>query len=344
MEKINKLLDNISDITDHYLVKARQEGHNYFDEFLEAAVILKSAMSVSEFDFWCTEKMLLKKQAFLEKTFIEYAVETSVVRYFVEKHNENLKIEARVNPLNTMDVDVQFTNNSFTYNVEVKCATFESKESIAAKEGFKYGTIGRIPNRQEMIKDISSAIDQGMAIKGESSKPHIESKNMDNNMKDFLESAHKKFNPTPTDEEVNILFVGCNDAADMQHWHYYLFADEGLFTKDSFIDRTKYSNVDLVVFTNLYFKHSKFYEKRVKGSWSLENGFNLVFCNPFRNLEKEHAIKNFFRIFPNYSFELFNYKVPGDAPDFVKDSVRITWFVNDYLEKTKGIYLFNEKE
>ena len=96
MVEINKRLDEISNLTDHYLVMARQNKNHYFDEFIQAASILKNVMTEKEFNFWCVEKMLMKQQAFFEKIFIQYAVETSTVRYFADKHNENLKIEAKI--------------------------------------------------------------------------------------------------------------------------------------------------------------------------------------------------------------------------------------------------------
>ncbi|HQI44680.1 MAG TPA: hypothetical protein PLC59_01185 [Bacteroidales bacterium] len=122
MEEINKQLDTILNLADHYLVKSRQDKSHYYDEFLEAATILKGVMTDKEFKFWLAEKMLIKQQAFLPKTFIQYAVETATVRYFAEKHNENLKVEAKINPNNDKDVDVQFTDKSFIYNIEVKCS------------------------------------------------------------------------------------------------------------------------------------------------------------------------------------------------------------------------------
>ena len=344
MEEINKQLDTILNLTDHYLVKSRQDKSHYYDEFLETAAILKSVMTDKEFKFWLTEKMLIKQQAFLPKTFIQYAVETATVRYFAEKHNENLKVEAKINPNNDKDVDVQFTDKSNLYNIEVKCSDFVAKEAIDSQDAFKYETVGRIPDRQETKEVISKALDEGMEKKGEQTKPHLDAKNMDNNLKGFLELAHEKFNPTTNENEVNILLVGCDDERDIQKWHYYLFADQGLFTSESYADRTKYNNVDLVVFTNQYFKQNEYYSKKVKNSWTLEKSFNLVFSNPFRQLQKEKAIKNFLDIFPHYTWGLCSYSVPGDAPSYVKDSVRISWFVKDNLEKTKGIYLFNEND
>lgn len=341
MKELTDKLDSISTITGHYLVKARTIGHNYFTEFLETATILKTLLTEKEFEFWCTEKMLLKQQPFAEKTFIQYAVETSVVRFFGEKYPTNFKVEAKINPTNDKDVDYQFEDNGYKFNIEVKCSDFVSKEKIDNKDAFKFSTIGRLPDRgEEAKKVISSALDKGLAKKGEPLKPHLASKNMDNNLKEFLELAHEKFNPTPNENEVNVLVVGCDDDRDMQSWMSYLWAPEGLFTDQSFADRTKYKNVDMVVFTNQYFKHNKFFDKKVRDCWSIEKGFNLISSNPFRNLAKEKAMKHFIKILPNFSEELAKYVAPGAVPDFVKDSVKVAWFVKDNLEKKQGKYLF----
>lgn len=345
MKEITDKLDNISTIADHYLVKARGMGHNYYSEFLEAAKILKPLLTEKEFEFWCVEKMLLKQQTFAEKTFIQYAVETSVVRFFGEKYPTDFKVEAKINPSNDKDVDCQFLDNGYTFNVEVKCSDFVSKEKIDSKDAFKFSTIGRLPDRGEDAKKVvSSAIDEGLTKKGEPLKPHLSSKNMDNNLKEFLELTHEKVNPTPNENEVNVLVVGCGDERDIQNWVNYLWAPEGLFTSQSFADRTKYNNVDFVVLTNQYFKHNKYFDKRVIDCWSIENCFNLIFPNPYRRLQKENAMKHFISICPNYSEEISKYVVPGEVPNYVKDSVKVSWFVKDNLEKTQDKYLFETKE
>lgn len=345
MKEINDKIDSISTVSDHYLVKGKGLGHNYYNEFIDTVKIVKPLLTVKEFEFWCTEKMLIKNQPFNEKTFIQYAVETSVARYFGEKFPTDFKVETKINPNNDKDVDCQFHDNGIKFNVEVKCSDFVSKEKIENKDGFKYGAVGRLPDRgKEAIETISAALDEGLTIKGEPQKPHLESKNMDNNLKDFLELAHDKFDPTPNENEVNILIVGCDDDRDIQNWFNYLWEEQGLFTEQSFADRDKYKNVDLVVFTNLYFKHNKYFDKQVKNCWTLDKSFNLIFGNPFRHLQKEASIKYFMKILPNFTEELGAYKVPGDAPDYVKNSVRIPWFIKDNLEKQQNIYLFTEKE
>jgi|AntRauTorcE11898_2_1112593.scaffolds.fasta_scaffold10935_1 hypothetical protein len=342
MEEIDQRLDRIKDLSEHYLIKARSEGYTYFDEFIEAANILKNVVSDNEFKHWCNEKMLMKDQTFAEKTFIQYAVETSAVRFFAEKNSKNFEVEVELNPKNNKDVDLQFTDKGYTYNVEVKCSDFESKEKIDNKDGFKYGTIGRIPNRKESIESISKALNEGLKKQRKPMKDHLESKNMDNNLKDFLELAHDKFNPNSKNEEINILLVGCDDVNDIQKWYFYLFANQGLFTLNSFANKENYKNVDLVILTNQYFKHNKYFEKNIENSWTLRKGFNLVFCNPFRRLPKEQGIKEFLHTFPHFTYELSEYEVPGKAPSHVKNSAKISLLVKDHLEKEKGIYLFED--
>lgn len=344
MKELNDKIDSISSIKDHYLVKAKAIGHNYFIEFLEAAGHLKSLLTKKEFEFWCSEKMLLKIHPFAEKTFIQYAVETSVVRFFGERFPTNFKVEAKINDNNDKDVDCQFRDNGFIFNVEVKCSDFISKEKIDSKDAYKYETVGRLPDRgQDVIQALSSALDEGLTKKGELLKSHLVSKKMDNNLMEFLELAHDKFSPTPNENEVNVLIVGCDDDRGIQNWFNYLWAEQGLFTPESFADKEKYKNVDLVVLTNQYFKHNKFFDKSVKNCWSLVNSFNLIFGNLYRHLQKEKSIKHFMSILPNYTEELGKYVVPGSAPDYVKDSVRISWFVKDNLEKLQNKYLFEER-
>jgi hypothetical protein len=339
-ELINRVSD-ISSLTNHYLVRAKSFDHAYFTDFLQAGAVLNKVLTPKEFAFWCAEKMLLKQQPFNEKTFIQYAVETTVVRYFGERFPLDFRVEAKINPDNDKDVDCVFVDGGFTFNVEVKCSDFNAKEKVDSQDAFKYETVGRLSDRgQEAMAAFSAALDEGLAKRGEGTKPHLAAKNMDNSLKDFLESAHEKFGTPTGDTTLNVLVVGCGDAEDMQRWFNYLWADEGLFTRTPFADSSKYKNVDLVVLTNQYDKHSRFFEKSVSNSWSLGEGFNLIFGNPYRHSLKAPAVKHFLGVLPHFTEGLGAYQVPGPAPDYVKNARRIPWFIKDYLEKQQGRYLF----
>ncbi|GAA4180526.1 hypothetical protein [Sphingobacterium ginsenosidimutans] len=344
MKVINDKLALLANIPNHYLVRASGSSHPYFEGFMSTAESIQSILTEKEFEYWCTEKMLLKQKPFAEKKFIQYAVETTVAKYFGTKFPEGFRVEAKVNPENYKDVDCQFIDNGFVYNVEVKCSDFKSKEKIDSQDAFKFVTEGRLPDKgQKVINTITDALIESLTKKGEEIKPFLVSKNMDNNLKEFLELAHEKFNPNPSETEINILLVGCDDVYDIQNWVNYLYAHEGLFTKDSFADRRCYQNVDLVVFTNQYFKHNKVLEKNVAASWTLDDGFNIVMVNPNRLLKKTEGIRHFLDILPNYNTELGKYEVPGIAGPSVKDSVRISHFVKEYLEEKLGRYVFEAK-
>lgn len=334
MEKFKNL--NLPE--NHYLKIAENSNSSYFHEFLSSMENLRKKLSEQNFKMFWNEKLQLNKVKFDEKSFIQAACEVAVSNYF--RNKENFKVEVKVNPANKKDVDCQFSSNKFIYNIEIKCATFDAKEKVEKADSFKYQTLGRLENKDDLIAIISKAIDDGLRNQGKPLKVHEELKNMDNNLKDFLESAHEKFNPLCDENEVNILLIGCNHPADMQSWVGYLTRDGGHFTREPYSDPKKFNNIDIVVLTNLYFKHKDFHTKKIRSSWSLDETLNLSIVNPNRVKDKKDGILNFSNEFKNYNFEISEFKVSGFAPDSVKEAFRIPNFVIDYLEKNNGIYLF----
>ena len=342
--KLNEMLEDFNKLElpeQHYLRIAQEANSNYFEEFIASISRLKSSLSEKEFKALWNEKMQLNKRAFNEKGFIQGACEIAVANYFLDK--DEFKIEVQVNQKNKKDVDCQFKSNGFTYNIEVKCASFEAKEKVEKSDSFKFHTLGRLDNKDELFSILSNALDEGLTNQGKPLKEHVELKNMDNNLKDFLESAHSKFSSDSNENEINILLVGCNDMADIQSWLGYLYATQGLFTQSSYSDVSKFNNVDLVVFTNLYFKHKDFFDKKLNDSWGLDRTLNLYFENPNRLKIKREGIDNFYRELTNYNLEYNQFVVPGDAPNEVKEAVRLPHFVIDHLEKGNNTYLFEQK-
>ncbi len=334
----------MSAIVDHYLVIAKSINSTYFNEFLEAASILQNLMTKKEYRFWLKEKMLLKQSPFLEKAFIQNAVETSVVRFFGEKYPSRFRVEAEVNPNSNKNVDCQFNDNGFIYNVEVKCSSFEAKEEISKLNAFKSGTIGRLDDRGEKaIQTFARALDEGLKNKGEPTLPHVSLKKMDNNLKDFLESAHGKFDPKSGESEVNVLIVGCDECTDIQDWLNYMWAPKELFTNESYADVNRYRNVDVVVLTNQYFKHNKYQTKRVVDCWSIEKCFNIISSNPHRKRPKEKAIKHFLEVLPNHSEEYAKYRIPGSMPLYIQEPMKVLSFVKQELEGRQNLFLFERE-
>ena len=343
MENIDvQVKEKIKDET-HYLLKSKNFYTEYFDGFKNSIDSIKTLISNNSLKDLLNNKFQIRDSVFKEKAFIQTACETTINAYFAKKYPETFKYEEKLNPSNNKDVDCGFTDGEFKYNVEVKCSDFDSKEAADSQHAFKLGAAGRIPGFENEFETISQYIKKGrenLEEEDPAPKDVIKSKNMDNNMKDFLLSAHEKFSPSPLECEVNILAVCCGNPQDMQSWHGYLQANEGLFTKNSFYNPNEYKRVDLVILTNLYHRHHDLHKKESLHNHCLfEDAFNLIFCNPVRLLNKEQAIKSFIQVFPNYSNELVSYNVPGDAPQYVKDVLRIPYFVREELEE-KGIHLF----
>ncbi|GEM_PF-913355 len=335
---LSKFIAGTSD-QENYLIKSNNLQHPYFINFLE---VYKTYVNIfpSEVNSWLENKMLLNKNTFDEKQFIQFASESTIVKYFADRYKANLFIEKKINPNNGMDVDLSFSHNGFTFNIEVKCSDFNSKELVDSRNTLKIQPIGRIPNFPEELAELQKLL---QPVADKMNLDGIESaKNMDNNLKDFLLSADSKFNPASPDNELNVLAVCCDDAEDMQLWYYYMYKDQGLFTTGSFWNQSKFENVDLVLLNNLYFKHNKFFNKKLQNSWDFSTSFNLIFENPFAKLKKTEAIKQFLQICPNLNTEFRTWNMPGSAEEVVKDSRRIADFIKAELESNREIFLFEQ--
>ncbi len=331
---IERTIDN-----KHYLKHAQLSGHPYLSDFETVLAAYKSHFPDEVAD-WLTEKMLLNPNPFQEKQFIQYACEATIVKYFSDLFPASIEIEKKVNPNNNKDVDVVFSDNGFTFHIEVKCSDYKSKELIDSSNNIKIQTVGRLTDLDKTIAALQPALDQVAEKLGLDGTTM--SKNMDNNLKDFLISAHEKFNPDASDKELNILSVSVDDAEDMQLWYYYMFKDQGLFTPVSYHPQSEYDNVDLVMINNLYFKHNKYFQKKLANSWDFGNSCVLIFPNPNAKQAKNDAINHFLSICPNINQLYSAWRVPGSADEDVKDSRKIADFIKAELEDNQGTYLFEQ--
>lgn len=335
---LTKYLSQTTD-SNNYLVLANTNTHQYIGDF-ETVYDCYAANFPGEIKNWLQNKMLLNALPFNTKQFIQFACEATIVKFFADKYKTNLAIEKKINPANNMDVDLVFSENGFTFNIEIKCSDFNAKERIDATNTLKIQPIGRLEGFDETLAELQEL------LKPVAEKLNLDAivatKNMDNSLKDFLLSANKKFNPTTTDKELNILSVSCNDAEDMQLWYYYMFKDQGLFTSASFHPTAEFENVDVVILNNLYYKHNEYFNKKLINSWDFGNCFNLIFINPFAKQKKEEAINELLRICPNQNagFRLWN--MPGSAEEEVKDSRRIADFIKAELEGNQKLYFFDQ--
>lgn len=287
-------------------------------------------LNYAEREELCFKKLGLKFDNVSEQAYIQAAVELTVCAHFARFFPDAFIYEDKVSP--PKDVDCSFRVGDLKYNVEVKCADFSKKHAADDSEGFKVGALGRLADYDAVVSDLENLFSSG---------GHVLSRqrHMDNNLKGFLVSAHEKFHPGTSDNELNVLVVGCDDAMDMQKWHSYLFGTQGLFTVESYADASTYSRVDVVVLTNLYHRHKDPNLKpMLHGHWRLSEAFCILCENP--NSKKPDSIfLEFSRTIIHQNNELQTHVVEGEAPDFVLRGLAIPSYVVDDLQ-AKGVYYF----
>lgn len=152
--EIDFLVDSVKD-PNHYLLKAKNNKSEYYEDFISASSKMQTVMSEKDFKHWIDHKMLLSEKTFNEKVFIQFATETSAACFFIDRNSKQVKLEAKINPSNNKDVDIQFRESGYTFNIEVKCATFDEKEKSSSNK-YTIITMGRLPDRGNEAFDILS--------------------------------------------------------------------------------------------------------------------------------------------------------------------------------------------
>lgn len=273
---------------------------------------------------------------FQPESYLQSASELSVAHHIRSGEVSKFAIEQQVNADNGTDVDVCYTRLSIDVRVEVKCATEEIQSP--EKERLIVKTAGRIPNRESTIQ----ALNQKFA---EAKQPThvIEGKNKDNTLKQYLVESARKFPPTErcSFESLSVLFVACDCYDNIGRWRSYLFGEGGLFTSSSFQDPSTYQNVDVVILSNLKYRHRLV---RLPSDWTLENVFILPFVNPRsgRNILPS-IVKTGLSIFDHHLARFGAYKPSTDdstVPDFVLDVVAVEHYVNEGLTREERSRLF----
>ena len=316
-----------------YLSDTSNMGNKYKEGALNALRIMEKSLTRKELSNLVDKKLQTKTKKFNESQFIQSACELTICAYFASLFPENFKYEPKINP--PKDIDCSFQSNGYDINVEIKCADFTSKKELDSQPKIlKLGSMGRTPGFDEQFKKIEKLIGEN------SDYSLVMQKHMDNRLKDYLLSAHEKFDNEAVDDTLNVLAVCCDDAADIQKWFGYMSFHEGLFTQNSFFDSSKFNNVDVVLLTNLHHRHSQYIQKnKIFDHWQFSDAFNLIFSNPFRKKNKRDEIFHLLEVIPNFSVELHRFQVKGNIPQKVKDAMRINHFVAEELQQ-KGRYFF----
>ena len=218
----------------------------------------------------------------------------------------------------------------------MKCPDYSKKNDLDNKDCFTFGGLGRLSNFGEVLNKLEEIFNTPEQQGEEVERPLLPQHHMDNKLKDYLLSAHSKFNPKVRENELNVLLICCSDQMDMQKWFHYMAGVSGLFQYGSFHNQEEYNRVDVVVLTNLYHRHYEYWKKpKISNHWDLESSFNLIFSNPFRKGGEKVDIHKLMESIPNYSNEFFSYRVENGI-----DELRLVHFVLEELY-AKGLNYFD---
>lgn len=278
---------NVNDIKT--LIKSSNEGHplkkslntktHYYKKF-EVIIddILKSIGIFSESDMknLLIEKLQLGKENFKLETYYQGATELSIIYKIFKistKQKGKFEYEKCVNETKKK-IECFLCLNPYKVNIEAKCPVLKYPE-YSHRKCITYIEAGRLPEYKGMFDKVKSI---------EESNTEVEVKkiqNKDNTLKDFLQNAHSKFSDFRNENELNVLFVSLGNKFNIMQWWNYLYGNEGLLTASSFVEQQTFSRVDVIIYTNLLYRHRN--NETINGNaWDLDDSFNLFMSNQFR--------------------------------------------------------------
>lgn len=323
---------------------------DYFKDFVLLLCDISKRMTEEDTKDLLFNKLQLNRNSFNENQYYQSATELCVIYHVYTLNKANFNYEKVVRD----DVDQKKgkqpecttkTDEGFVFNVEAKSPERSQKQETDSGVEFIYvANVGRADtkdiadNQFNMLKSDLESCNENLKV--------LPKKSNDNKLKDYLYSAGEKF-PTKTSEnEVNILFVSLDTVHEIQDYVNFLFFNKGLFTKTPFADIGKYTNVDMVIFTNSYYRQKN--HDNINGcAWWLNEGFNFLTFNPHTDIKrKEKALSYFASNISNFNKQIEIYKVPAspETPQDLLDSLRIASFVKQQLEEKEGVYLFQKEK
>lgn len=304
--------------------------NEYREEMSKALECIGRHLTKSEFEALVLKKLRVEDPAPSEKQYLQAAVELTVCAHYARFFPEGFVYEDKVVP--PRDVDCSFKSEGYKFNVEVKCADFTLKEEIDGGGAFIMRAVGRMPGYNEAAAELQETVAKG-------GNELVKGLHMDNKLKAYLIDAHSKFPDATRQGEYNVLVVGCDDAGDIMQWEGYLTGVQGLFTEQSYAPAEEYSNVDMVVLTNLYHRHKSVEQKdKLSSHWWFGESFSLLYQNP-KSTKPQAMAHAFAKTLRYFNDEVAQHRLEGDAPDWIKERLAIQHYVGDVLMVT-GQYLF----
>lgn len=330
MKTVTDILTAVSVLSDKHRLKNAPKA--YVQTFAEAAVRVYPQKDLAE---------ILQKKFFIPadekfdvETYFQSAAELSVQNHLkLNERASKFEIEKQVNP--PKNVEVYYEIGATRVSLEVKCPV----ESQPSQESFVFKNVGRVSDRLENFGKFSEL--QNIIDNPDKDRKLEFAKNNDNKMKDFLVLANGKFSPDSGVDDLNVLLVACGNCANIQEWWHCLYANEGLFTAESFNPASEYRLVDVVLLSNLKYLHSEAYDFH---DWTLQNAFLLPCVNPHGRAsalsDSIHGGLSTFNhhltSFAKYSPKSINPRIPDD---FVQQ-MKVNHYVVSHLEESEKIRHF----
>lgn len=316
---LNALIQKIP--ADHPL---RTAGADYRNGFVQAYLAVYGHLADRNSAAVLKRKFLVSGDSqFQQDTYLQGASELAVANHIRRQHVTGFETDKKVNPQNQKDADVFCITNAVRVSSEVKCAV---EETAAEQHELILRTDGRIPQHTQTHADLRAQI--------VAKHPNLDlkmGKNKDNTLKTFLLEANDKFNPGSGVDDLNILFVACEDHGNLNEWYRYLYGGKGLFTADSFHPTREFRNVDVVILSNLKYRHKTV---RSCGDWTLDNTFLIPFINPHgRPTATRDSIANGLRLFDHHLRRFLDYEQETEDPEVPKDVVEATKVIHYVAER-----------
>ena len=285
----NNIIDIVknSKVT-HPIAVSATKGNRYWYDFLKVNEDYKSVLSEREYNNFLNKSQLdcqIKRAH-----YIQFASEVTIIDYII-RHYSGFKYEPKYNDKKNPECSFEYINR--TINIEVKSPDLFKRMEQEDTEDIKLYVADRFSDKNsyiQMRKFIENHIRDDKTVKT------IE--RLDNKLKDYLISAHKKF-PISNSHNFNILVVALDIIKDMDEWYYYLFGENGAFTRNTYITDV-YSNVDAVLLTNVQHGHMADDIDLNTNCWSLENYISLLFLDPRK--EKDNELVDYYK---KYALNLF---------------------------------------
>ena len=330
--------NNIIDIVEnskvmHPIAVAAAKCNRYWQDFLKVNEHYENVLNEQEYNSFLNKSQLICQIS--KAQYIQFASEATIIDYII-RHHSGFKNEPKYNGKKNPECSFEYVDR--TVNIEVKCPDLSKRIAQEDSEGIKLFLTERFPNKDSCIQ-IQEFIESN--IRDGQSMQNIE--RLDNKLKDYLVSAHKKF-PISNSQNFNILVVAVDIIQDMDEWYSYLFGDNGAFTNKTYITDV-YSNVDAVLLTNVQHGHMADDVDLNINCWKLENYISLLFLDPRK--EKCNGLGDYYKnsaldLFGNMTRKFLLFQLELDQGNIERDKKIEKLNLNDNQNKVLSQILYLE--